>query len=325
MNDSFELFPESASTAAEAIDELYIFLLVLSFALTLLVAVLVVSFAVKYRRGSPANRSLKSKNMTLEIIWIGASVPLLVGIFYWGARVAFFVYRAPPDAMQVTIVGKQWMWKVRHADGRGEINTLHVPVGRPVRLTMISEDVIHSFYVPAFRVKQDVLPGRYTSLWFEATEPGEYRLYCAEYCGTDHSRMVGRIIVLKPHDFSRWLAREADDESPVVAGRKLFEQLRCHSCHEGAEGQPRGPSLAGIYLKKVPLANGETVLADDDYLRESILRPNAKIVAGYQPLMPPFESQISEDGVLDLIAYIRSLGESGSGKPPAATIERSER
>jgi cytochrome c oxidase subunit 2 len=216
--------------------------------------------------------------------------------------------------MPITVVARQWMWKFQHANGRREIDTLHIPIDQPVKLTMISQDVIHSYYVPAFRVKQDVLPGRYTSIWFNATKPGEYRLYCAEYCGTNHSRMVGRVIAHTPGDFADWLAGSSgDDEPPEATGAKLFEQLQCATCHQGG-GQQRGPALEDLFMQQVALADGSTVVADDAYLRESILRPAAKVVAGHQPIMPPFEGQIDEEGVLHLIAYIKSLG--GAGQSP---------
>ena len=322
MNTTFQLFPDAASTAAEQVDALYLFMVGLATVLTVLVATLVIYFAVRYRRTSNVDRSGGRPNIRLEITWIVLSVPLLMGIFYWGASVGFFIFRSPESAANVNVVAKQWMWKFQHASGRREIDELHVPVGRPTRLTMISQDVIHSFFVPAFRVKQDVLPGRYLSTWFEATKPGEYRLYCAEYCGTNHSRMVGRVVVMTPGDFAGWLSGNSrSDESPVVTGQKLFEQLRCGTCHAGGGAQSRGPALTGIFKKPVPLRGGETVIADESYLRESILRPAAKVVAGYQPIMPSFEGQISEEGILDLIAYIKSLSTEAPEQPADAAVD----
>lgn len=310
MNTEFELFPEAASTAAGSVDALYLFMVAFSAAMSVLVAGLIVFFAVKYRRGNAVERGQRPTSMKMELSWMIMSLPVLMFIFVWGAKVCFFLFRPPEGAMPITVVAKQWMWKFQHASGRREIDALHVPINQPVRLTMISQDVVHSFYVPAFRVKQDVLPGRYTSVWFEATKPGDYRLYCAEYCGTDHSRMIGRVIAQTPGDYADWLAgRGADDEPPAVTGGKLFEQFQCASCHVvGADGaQSRGPSLAGIYNRPVALASGGTATADEAYLRESILRPAAKVVAGYQPLMPTFEGQLSEEQVLALIAYIKTL------------------
>jgi len=319
MNEGFQLFPDAASTTAPPVDRLYMFLVWLSVAMTLLIATLVVYLAVKYRRDNRVDRTQEPTSIRMELSWIAMSLPVLALIFVWGAKVCFFLLRPPDNAMPITVVAKQWMWKFQHADGRREIDTLHVPVGQPVKLTMVSQDVIHSFYVPAFRVKQDVLPGRYTNVWFQATKPGEYRLYCAEYCGTNHSRMKGRVIAQSPGDFAAWLAGAAgDDEPPQVTGQKLFEQLQCVTCHRPLPGVPaRGPALEGIFQQPQTLASGETVVADEAYLRESILRPAAKVVAGYQPIMPTYEGQISEDGIIHLIAYIKSLGPAGSNPPPS--------
>jgi cytochrome c oxidase subunit 2 len=320
VNTEFELFPEAASTSAEQVDHLYLFMLAFSTVMTVFVAALVIYFAVKYRRNNRVDRTQGDVSGTTEVVWMGLMVPILLFIFIWGARVCFYVMRPPTGAMPITVVAKQWMWKFQHAEGRREIDTLHVPVNQPVQLSMVSQDVIHSFFVPAFRVKQDVLPGRYTSAWFHATKPGEYRLYCAEYCGTNHSRMHGRIIVQTPEDYANWLAGgTGEEEPPAVTGAKMFEQFQCASCHRPSAGAPqRGPSLDGIYQQPVALSNGKTVTADDAYLRESILRPAAKVVAGYQPIMPTFEGQISEEGVLNLIAYIKSLGKQGeTAKPPS--------
>ena len=305
MNTEFELFPDAASTAAAPVDRLYMFLVWFSLAMSLLVAALVIYLALKYRRANRVDRTQKPTSVTMELSWIIASLPVLMFMFVWGAKVCFFLLRPPAHSMEVTVTPKQWMWKFQHAGGRREIDTLHVPINQPVKLTMVSQDVIHSFYVRAFRVKQDVLPGRYTSAWFEAIKPGEYRLYCAEYCGTNHSRMVGRIVAQTPGDFAEWLSGgAADDEPPEVTGGKLFEQLQCASCHKGGGEQSRGPALETLYMSQVALTNGSTVTADDAYLRESILRPASKVVAGYQPIMPPFEGQINEEGVLHLIAYV---------------------
>ena len=311
MNHEFELFPERASTAAADVDALYLFMVALSTVITLVIAGLVVHFAVKYRRNSIADRTQEPTNIRTELTWIALSIPVLLLIFVWGAKVGFTLLRPPREAMPITVVAKQWMWKFQHADGRREIDTLHVPVGQPVHLTMVSQDVIHSLFVPAFRVKQDVLPGRYTSLWFEATEPGEYRLYCAEYCGTNHSRMAGVVIAQTPGDFAAWKSGRTADEPPEVTGARLFEQLQCSGCHREEAGK-RGPSLRGLYNQPQPLRDGGTIIADDEYLRESILRPQAKVVAGFEPIMPTYEGQISEEGLLHLIAYIRSLSEGGS-------------
>jgi cytochrome c oxidase subunit 2 len=257
--------------------------------------------------------------MWLELSWLIAPAPVLLFLFFWSSQVFLEIQRPPADAMVINCVARQWMWKFQHPSGRREIDELHVPVGRPVRMKMISEDVIHSFYVPAFRAKQDVLPGRFTTAWFEATKPGTYHLFCAEYCGTQHSKMVGKVHVMSPTEYEAWLSGKTGDVSPQVAGAALFEQHRCGSCHGPSTVQSRGPTLEGIFGKMIPLADGTSVPADDTYLRESIVRPGAKIVAGYQNLMPTFEGQLSEEELNDLVAYIKSL----SG-PAAATAKEGQ-
>jgi cytochrome c oxidase subunit 2 len=235
-------------------------------------------------------------------------VPFLLTaiMFVWGAKLFFHMNRTPDDAMTVNVVGKQWMWKLQHPTGQREINELHVPVHRAVKLTLTSEDVIHSFYVPAFRIKMDAVPGRYQTAWFKATKTGSYHLFCAEYCGAEHARMVGRVVVLEPGAYQTWLAGGPTPESPVRAGEKLFTDLNCSTCHR-ADAAGRGPVLEGLFGRRVTLQNGETVVADEAYLRESILNPAARVVAGYQPVMPTYLGQVSEESVMQLIAYLRSL------------------
>jgi cytochrome c oxidase subunit II len=227
-------------------------------------------------------------------------------MFIWGTSLYVTAYRPPAGALEVFVVGKQWMWKLQHPEGQREIDELHIPMGRPIRLTMTSEDVIHSFFIPAFRIKKDVLPGRYTTIWFEATKPGEYHLFCTQYCGTNHAAMIGRVVVMKPVDYERWLGGAAG-ESMVSAGERLFQAEGCIGCHR-LDGTGPAPSLVGVFGKPVQLQGGETVTADADYIRESILSPMAKIVAGYQPIMPTFQGRLSEEQLLRLIAYIKSLG-----------------
>ena len=231
---------------------------------------------------------------------------LTMVMFVWGALIFFDIYNPPDDALEISVVGRQWMWKAQHPTGQSEINELHVPVGQPVKLMMTSEDVIHDFYLPAFRIKQDVLPGRYTSVWFEATKAGVYQLFCAEYCGTQHSGMIGRVVALEPAEFEKWLSGGATGMSMVDQGASLFKRFGCETCHR-AGGTNQGPSLAGLFGKTVKLQGGNTVTADENYIRESILDPRAKIVAGYQPIMPTFKGLVSEEGMLQLIAYIKSL------------------
>lgn len=305
INLEFQLFPEKASTIAERVDALYLGLVGVSLFFTVLICVLILTFGIRYRRGSRVRRANPPKSNLLEVLW--AVVPLVVslGAFAWGATVYFEMRNPPEDALEIEVVGKQWMWKVQHANGTSEINELHVPVGQPVRLRMISEDVIHSFYIPVFRVKQDVIPGYYTTLWFEANRTGTYHLFCAEYCGTEHSLMRGTVTVMDVDAYADWLAGETG-EPPEVAGKQLYERFRCGSCHK-RDGSGTGPSLVGIYGRAVPLASGQTVTADEQYLRNSILDPASQIVAGHRPVMPSFRGQINESQTMKLIAYLKSL------------------
>ncbi len=314
MDSDFPLFPKAASTIAPRVDAIYIFLVLMTIVLTTLVAVLIIYYAVKYRRANKVDRTPPPTKIWVEIVWMLGPLPVLLLIFFWGADIFFAMARPPDDAMEFTVVAKQWMWKFQHPTGQREIDTLHIPVGRPVRFRMISQDVIHSMYVPAFRVKQDVLPGRYSTLWFEATEVGEYHLFCAEYCGTKHSGMRGIVTVMTAHDYQEWLAGGADQEPPAVSGQKMFEQLRCGSCHLGGGSQQRGPALHNLFGSPVKLTDGSTVVADETYIRESIVRPQARTVAGYQPIMPSYAVNLesNEEGLLDLIAYLKVMNEDGS-------------
>ena len=316
MNNVFTLLPEQASTVAGQIDALYVFLVAISVFFTILTAALVVLFAVKYRRRSEQEvPEQPHEDNKLEILCGSILLILTLVIFGWGAKIFFDNSKAPADAMEIMVVGKQWMWKLQHANGKREINELHVPVGQPVQLTMTSEDVIHSFFIPAFRVKQDVLPGRYTKIWFEATKPGKYYLFCTEYCGTEHSRMGGYVYALPPADYERWLrGASATAETPVEAGGRLFTQLGCATCHSAGTGQ-LGPRLNGIVGKNHKMTDGSEVLVNEEYLRESILNSQAKVLAGFAPVMPLFKGMVSEDQVLNLLAYIKSLSPAGGGTP----------
>ncbi|GIW40241.1 MAG: cytochrome c oxidase subunit 2 [Candidatus Binatia bacterium] len=322
MIANLPLFPETASTMARRVDALFFFLLGVSGFFALLIAVLVVVFAIRFRRGRSPEPAKIPGSWLLEAVWTLVPFGLAMVMFVWSARIYVDMFEPPEDALEVFVVGKQWMWKVQHLEGRREINELHVPVGRPVKLTMTSEDVIHSFYVPAFRLKNDVLPGRYTTLWFEATRTGTYHLFCAEYCGTEHSRMVGRVVVLEPDEFERWLEGEGATETVVARGEQLFRELGCASCHAEVSGA-RGPSLRGLFGSRVELADGRVVVADEAYVRESILDPQAKIVRGYEPVMPTFSGLVDEEGLLALVAYVRSLAtapgsSSAEGAPKLA-------
>jgi cytochrome c oxidase subunit 2 len=307
MEHALPWFPEEASTVARHVDLLFLFLIGVSICFAGLIFGLIAWFAVKYRsRPGHLRAEATRTHIGLEVAWTVIPLLLTSVMFVWGAKLFFGVYNPPPDAMQIFVVGKQWMWKFQHAEGQREINELHVPIGKPVRLTMISEDVIHDLFVPAFRVKMDVLPGRYTTMWFQATRVGAYHLFCSQYCGTEHSKMGGWVYVMSPVDYQKWLSGGATLEPLAVAGGRLFERLGCMACHQ-ANDSGRGPTLIGLYGKRVKLQTGETVLADEAYLRESILKPNAKIVAGYQPLMPTFDGLVSEEAMVQLVSYIKSL------------------
>jgi cytochrome c oxidase subunit 2 len=319
---TFPFFPEQASTFAPQVDHLYFFLVALTAFFTLLISALVAVFAIQYRRRAPDERPghvIEPK--ALEIAWIAVPLAIVVVVFFWSAHLYVFMNRPPGNAVDVYVVGKRWMWKVQHLTGQREINELHVPVGVPIRLNLTSEDVIHSFYVPAFRVKKDAVPGRYSVAWFEATKAGAYHLFCAEYCGTRHSGMIGTITVMEPAAFQSWLAGGASGLSLAAGGQKLFNELACVTCHR-PDSQGRGPVLDGLFGKAVKLGNGETVTANEEYIRESILTPAARIVAGYQPVMPTYQGLVSEEALLQLIAYIKTLKAPAGGEaPPAAVTE----
>ncbi len=308
---SVPLFPERASTMAGRVDALYFFLLAVAVFFSVLIAGLIVYFAVRYRRRDPKAIGERVKGgLVLEITWTVLPLLLTMVIFVWGASVFFAMSRPPDETLNIYVVGKQWMWKFQHLDGQREINELHVPVGRDIKLIMTSEDVIHDVFVPAFRVKQDVLPGRYVSIWFRVTKPGRFHLFCAEYCGTRHSGMIGEVIAMDPSDYQTWLSGGAPEGSLASSGEKLFADLACNTCHR-PDAQGRGPVLDGLFGKTVTLQNGDTVVADEAYIRESILLPSAKIAAGYQPIMPTFQGLISEEQLLELIEYVKSLKVQG--------------
>ncbi len=310
MSKDFQLHPDLASTFAWQVDSLYFLLVGLSVFFSVGVVFFLVLFSVKYRRRSEDERPKPVHGSTaLELAWSIIPLFMAIGVFTLGAEIYFRMYRPPADAIDIFVVGKQWMWKIQHPEGMREINELHVPVGQPVKLTMTSEDVIHAFSIPAFRTKRDVVPGRYTTMWFEATMTGEYHLFCAEYCGTQHSTMIGRVIVMETDEYQDWLGGGVSGESMVDAGARQFEQLGCATCHK-AESGGRGPTLVGVFGEPVPLSTGETVTADEAYLRESILAPATQIVQGYQAIMPTFQGQISEETLMQLLTYIKSLNES---------------
>jgi len=313
MWSNLPLFPARASSMAGHVDALYFFLVAMTAFFTCLVAGLIVFFAFRYRKGRNPQATQIHGSTALELLWTGIPLGIVMMIFVWSAVIFFVQTRPPVGSMEIYTVGKQWMWKFQHTEGQREINELHVPVGRDVRMIMTSQDVIHDFFVPAFRIKADVLPGRYTSTWFHATVPGRYHLFCSQYCGTNHSAMVGEIVVMEPADYDRWAAGGVDG-SLASAGEKSFQQYGCSMCHR-AESAGRGPNLMGVFGKPVLLDDGRTVNADESYVRESILNPGAKIVSGFKNIMPTFEGQLSEEEVIGLVAYVKALGNGTANLP----------
>jgi cytochrome c oxidase subunit 2 len=305
IEQGFRLFPEQASTFAPKLDRLYWFLIGVSGFFSVLIIALLLFFAVKYRRRPNVLPERTKQSLGLELLWTAIPLMLVMVMFVWGADLFLDESIPPRGAEEIYVVGKQWMWKAQHSNGRREINELHIPVGRAVKVTLASQDVIHSFFIPAFRVKQDAVPGQYRTMWFEPSKPGEYHLFCAEYCGTDHSKMIGRIVVMEDTAYQTWLGGYTG-ETPVQAGEKLFTQFDCVNCHASGRRQ-RCPNLTGLYGTVVPLAGGGSARFDEAYIRESILDPKAKIAAGFEPLMPTFRGQVSEEQMLALIAYIKSL------------------
>ena len=305
----FHLLGTAASSIAGDTDALFLAMLLLCGTVAFVLLVLVIVFSVRYRRGSSVERGRPVRRLTwLEVTWTLVPLGLFVVIYAWAAHEFMQLYRPPPQALPVDVVAKQWMWKLQHRNGRREINELHVPLGQPVELKMTSQDVIHSFFVPAFRLKQDVVPGRYTSLWFTATRLGSFDLYCAEYCGSQHSQMTGRIVVMQPAEFSRWAAAGPHQPGLAQYGFALFRQLGCSGCHD-ARSTVHAPLLEGIAGRTVHLQDGRTLVADDNYLRDSILEPHKDVVAGFAPVMPSFAGQVSEEDIQALIAYLHSTGE----------------
>jgi cytochrome c oxidase subunit 2 len=315
----FSIFPDRASTTAGEVDALYGFLLVVGIVMTIAIFFFVAFFAFKYRRKDPDYRPKAIHgSIPLEITWSVIPFLVMLVMFAWGTKLYFQNYTPPrADTLDVYVVGKQWMWKVQYPDGQREINELHVPTGRAVKLTLASEDVLHSFYIPAFRLKHDVVPGSYETYWFEATKPGRYHIFCAEYCGTNHSEMKGWVTVMSPNDYQDWLRSGAPEESMVVRGQELFTKYGCVTCHV-TDQQGRAPSLTNVSGHPVQLVDGRTVVADETFLRQAILNPSDNAVKGYQPnVMPVYQGQINEEDLLRLVVYIKSL--SGPNAAPEPT------
>lgn len=311
----FPFIPPQASTNAGQVDALFFFLVAISGFFALGIAFFIIFFGIRYRKGTRVNRRLdegpraERRRLWIEITWSVIPLAIAMVIYVWGAAIYFKAKTPPPGAMDIAVTGKQWMWKFQHPDGRREIDVLHVPLGQAVKLTMTSEDVIHSLFIPAFRIKQDVLPGRYTTTWFTATKAGTYHLFCTQYCGTNHSEMRGAIVVMDPAEYQRWLGEGGVTNSLARQGEQLFQQYGCSGCHQPPPGLARqGPLLDGLYGRPVRLADNRTAIADRQYIHDSILLPLKDIVAGFQPVMPTFTGVLSEDQVAALIEYIKSLG-----------------
>jgi cytochrome c oxidase subunit 2 len=300
------LFPVEASTIAPYADALYFFLLLITIVGLTLVSILVFGFAIRYRKErNPVATQIEGSTL-LEATWTIIPLALFLICFVWGALLYFRIYTPPPNSMNIYVVGKQWMWKAEHPGGQHEINALHVPTGQPIQLTMISQDVFHSFSIPDFRVKREVIPGRYSTVWFEATTPGTYHIFCTQYCGTKHAGMIGEVTVMTPEDYKKWTEGSTSGMSLAQNGERLFASMGCNACHSG-NAAARGPSLAGVYGSKLTLTSGQQVLVNDAYLRDAILNPSQHLTAGYAPIMPTYQGQISEEGLIDLVEYLKSL------------------
>ena len=303
---NFALFPPEASKIAPQMDALYFFMVLVSLVGLTIVILLVTAFSVLYsKKRHPVAVQIEGSTL-LEATWTIIPLGLFLIMFVWGALIYFRVYTPPANAMNIYVVGKQWMWKAEHPGGQHEINALHIPMGRPIQLTLISQDVFHSFSIPAFRVKREAIPGRYTSVWFEATQPGTYHLFCTQYCGTEHSHMIGEITVLSPEDYKKWTEESTSGMSLAQNGERLFASLSCNVCHNG-RADARGPSLANVYGSQLTLTNGQKTIADEAYLREAILNPSEHVTQGFAPIMPTYQGQVSEDGVIALVEYIKNL------------------
>ena len=314
--------PPSASTLSDRVDALYLYLVGITSFFTLLISGLLLFFMVRYRRRSPHEipRPIAGSHR-LETIWTIIPFLIAMSFFVWGSRLYFEQSFSPKSAVEVYVVGKQWMWKFQHTTGQREINELHVPLGRKIKLIMTSEDTIHDLFIPAFRVKADVLPGKYTTQWFEATKPGTYHLFCAEYCGMDHSAMIGSVVVMEPAEFDNWLVSSSSQPSPALAGQQLYQTLGCVSCHGAAGKGGRGPALAGIFGRQVFLKGGGSLKVDEFYIRQSIVDPQATIVDGFGPIMPTFQGQVTEEQLLQIVAFIKSLQRDS---PQYSGLEESE-
>ena len=310
----------AATASASEVDHLIFTLILISCAVLALVFGLMFRYMFKYRAGSDVDRSgTNDKTWRVEVAWTSATLVAFLGLFIWGADLYVRLFQPPPDALKIYVIGKQWMWKVEHIGGQREIDAVHVPAGIPVQLVMTSEDVIHDFSVPAFRIKHDVLPGRYETLWFRADVAGTYPMFCTQFCGIDHARMLGEVVVLPQPDYQKWLERSDVGETLADGGKTLFMRYGCSGCHGGdgvggseSSSTVRAPKLTSLYGSPVTLTDGRIVTADERYLRDCILIPDRERVAGYAPVMPSFAGEISEEDLLKIIAYLQSLAGKSS-------------
>jgi cytochrome c oxidase subunit II len=302
------LHPPTASKIAGEVDELYYFLTAITLFFTTLIFACIFYFMIKYRRRSDDERAEQIHgSVPLEILWTAVPSIICVVIFVWSSYLYVRNSRPPANSTEIFVIGKQWMWHVQHPEGPREIDALHIPVGQAVKLTMTSQDVIHGFYVPAFRVKKSVLPGSYNSIWFKPDEVGKFHLFCTEYCGAGHSKMIGWVYVMKPADYVAWLAGQMKDQSMAQEGAQLFTRLGCATCHV-ANDTGAAPSLVGLYGKQETLKDGSTRMVDETLIRQAIIEPNSVLLPKYQPIMPTFKGQVNEEQILQLMAYIKSLG-----------------
>jgi cytochrome c oxidase subunit 2 len=307
VNFALVLFPAEASSYAGEVDHIFFALLALSVLLLLGLFGIMGLFLFRYREGSPVPRPHQHTNSTpIEITWMIIPMLIFLVFFAWAARLYVRMYTQPPDGLGIYVVGKQWMWKIEHENGQREIDQLHIPVGQNILVTLTSQDVVHSFFIPDFRIKHDAVPGSYSKFWFQATEPGTYHIFCAQYCGMNHSKMIGEVVAMAPRDYATWLAANPPEASMAQSGETLFHQVGCSGCHE-ANSTFHAPLLNGLYGTQVPLQTGEMVTADRQYLRDSILLPNKQVVAGFAPIMPTYQGQLSEEQVNELLSYIVSL------------------
>ena len=308
LGHALEFWPTAASASAVEADHLILSFTVLTLYHNAPIFIGFTYFSILNRRGVKADRRHDEvRSSAIEMTWMIGPFVLTLFFFAWGAQLFMHHKTLPAGGLQIDAIGRQWMWKFQHPGGQSEIDDLHVPVGQDVIMHMISQDVIHAFYLPALRIQMDVLPDRYTNLWFKADKVGSYHLLCSEYCGTDHSVMGGTITVMEPADYQRWLGASGSDMSLASAGEELFQSYGCSGCHQG-QSTVRAPSLVGLYGKPVPMEDGRTVVADDSYIRDKILNPNDNLIAGYKQVMPAFKGVIAEDDLLRLVAYIKSTG-----------------